>query len=552
MELFKTATESGYASNKDVCFKKIDSIYIKKFRTMENRTIQLGRNITLISGKNGTMKSSILGLIAHPFSSPNDAKDIFGHDLKTPMSQVFKMSLEKDTIQYQYYLNATSSTEIQFSEPIRMYPRQKEKRHRITVGKDNKLGLGNFSLNTAYINLKRLFPIIDTNANVIDQPAFTESERHKISTAYMKIMTRDAFTEFDCISDYKEKNTLGPKNASYDFNSISSGEDNLGNILMKMLAFEKAKTPENILQGIFCIDEIEASLHPVALRNLFDYLLNWSKENNVQIVATTHSLYLIDYVLKYQNTHESHKEEVCFNLISTAMVGADNNYRVLNNPSYKDAYKELTLKNPDEFSLYKINILCEDETAEQLIKKIIKSRSILKNIEFISNVSGDVGTPYSSLVALGKNGFKLLEDSIIVFDSDVPRAELQKVTSKNVDAFIIPDDSNISTTNTGFPIEKDIVKFISELDGSHEIFQKYKEKMAFLDDFHHYEIMENEIPTTNTTKFKNWKNNNKKIYNSILVVYVKEKKDIFTDFRKNLLSAVNKKRNTKGLPLLSL
>lgn len=46
-----TSKKSGYESNKDVKFKKIDSIYIEKFRTIEDRTIILGENITLISGK---------------------------------------------------------------------------------------------------------------------------------------------------------------------------------------------------------------------------------------------------------------------------------------------------------------------------------------------------------------------------------------------------------------------------------------------------------------------------------------------------------------------
>lgn len=114
MMLNDSAKKSGYKSNKDVKFKKIDSIYIEKFRTLADRTVVLGKNITLISGKNGTMKSSILGLIAHPFSSPNSAKDVFGKSLKTDMRNVFRMSLAKDTNEYKYFLNATTSTEKKF------------------------------------------------------------------------------------------------------------------------------------------------------------------------------------------------------------------------------------------------------------------------------------------------------------------------------------------------------------------------------------------------------------------------------------------------------
>ncbi len=550
-----SAKKSGYKSNKDVKFKKIDSIYIEKFRTLADRTVVLGKNITLISGKNGTMKSSILGLIAHPFSSPNSAKDVFGKSLKTDMRNVFRMSLAKDTNEYKYFLNATTSTEKKISESVRMYPRPGEDRHRITVSTDNKPGSGNFLLNTAYINLKRLFPIIDTTADVIAEPEFTPVDKHWISEAYLRIMTREAFTEFDCISDYKEKNTLGPKNASYDFNSISSGEDNLGNILMKMLAFTKYKTPGEVLQGIFCIDEIEASLHPVALTNLFDFLLKWSKQHNIQIIATTHSLYLIDHVLKYQARHASCKEECALNIISTALVGDDYNYRILNNPTYKDAYKELTLKNPEDEPIFKVSILCEDEIAIKLLKKIIASRALLNNIEFISDITGDTnnpGTTCSSLIALGKNGSKLLEDSIIILDSDVSKVQIQPVQNKNVDIFIIPDLENL-TSNCGLAIEKDVLRYAINLPGDHSFFKKWGEKTAFLNILHQYDILEPDInQSDNIKKYKNWYNNNKTIFNTLLALYVKDNRDLFTPFKEALLLAVNKKRTKKGLPLLSL
>lgn len=550
MTLEKTAKECGYKTNKEVKFKKINSIFIKNFRTLKDREIILGSNITLISGKNGTMKSSILGLIAHPFSSPNNASDIFGNSLKTEMSNVFKMSLAKDIEQYQYYLNATTTSDIVFSEPIRMYPRPEEGRHRITVGKDNSAGLGNFLLNTSYINLKRLFPIIDTSADIMTTYTFTSKEKAWITRAYMDIMTRESFSDFDCISDYKQKNTLGPKNASYDFNSISSGEDNLGNILMKMLAFEKNKVPDSDLQGIFCIDEIEASLHPVALTNLIDFLLKWSENNHVQIVATTHSLYLLDYCLKKQMQHESYKEKICINIISTAQVGSSKNYRVISSPTYKEVYKELTLKNPEEDSLYKVNILCEDTVAITLLKRIIASKKVITNLEFISDVSGNTGTSCNGLIALGKNGYRLLEDSIIILDPDVSEAAITPVKNKKVDIFIIADKFNQSGT-PGLSIEKDIAEFICSLDGEDDFF-KNDEKTIFLNELHRYGIYENQINASDdNTKYKNWAKSDLRKFNKAINAYAKKNPAIFEKFKEDLLTAINSKLEHKGLPLIN-
>lgn len=41
----------GYASNKDVKFSKYKGIYIKRFRSLNDCELELGSNITVISGK---------------------------------------------------------------------------------------------------------------------------------------------------------------------------------------------------------------------------------------------------------------------------------------------------------------------------------------------------------------------------------------------------------------------------------------------------------------------------------------------------------------------
>ena len=49
--------------------------------------------------------------------------------------------------------------------------------------------------------------------------------------------------------------------------------------------------------GILLIDEIESTIHTEALQNSFQWLAKWSKEMNVQIFATTHSLEAVDALL---------------------------------------------------------------------------------------------------------------------------------------------------------------------------------------------------------------------------------------------------------------
>ena len=90
--------------------------------------------------------------------------------------------------------------------------------------------------------MKRLLPIVDTNAKPIDEK--TEKSLAKfVADGYMKILQKEAFANPVEIIDKGKKQTFGPgKNEVYDYKTISSGEDNIGNILSKMHAFLKYKT----------------------------------------------------------------------------------------------------------------------------------------------------------------------------------------------------------------------------------------------------------------------------------------------------------------------
>ena len=84
----KRKIELGLSNNKDITIQSILGIQIKNFRSFKEQSLILGEHITVLSGRNGTMKTSLMGLLAHPFSS--ETKDAFGNDLKTPLQEVFK------------------------------------------------------------------------------------------------------------------------------------------------------------------------------------------------------------------------------------------------------------------------------------------------------------------------------------------------------------------------------------------------------------------------------------------------------------------------------
>lgn len=537
---YKSTKELGYDSTKNVTIKKIDGIKLINFRGIENEVLELGEYITVLAGKNGTMKSTMLGLIAHPFTSPNKAKDILGHPLKTNLSDVFKLSPEKDNSKYSYSLYLTTSNNEKLREIIRVWYYQNGNRFRVFVGEKNIKDVGNFLLNTCYINLKRLFPIIDTKAKERENISIDESDARFIFEQYQSIFQRTSFQSTKVVSQDNMKDTLGPSDTYYDFNSISSGEDNLGHILIKLLAFKNNLiNNDGNLNGILCIDEIEASMHPVAQEKLFNILYLFAKQYHIQIVFTTHSLYLIQHIV---NQQVMGKKGISINILSTQYV-SEGKFRVVHNPDYKTAYKELTFRDKDDFDLYKPNIILEDKVAGDFFRRIIKTRDILDNVNLITDLAeNDVGNTYTYLKSLIKKGTLLLEDSIIIFDADV---DISDIKTNTVPYFKFYDKDN-------YAIEKRIVKWIYDLDAGHPFFKSIKkEKASFIADFTSAKInfLDDDIKVKQweIKIFKKWVDNNKPLFNKCLTQYVNFEQNSFTKFKSDVINAINKKRREKSL-----
>ncbi|GAB1402588.1 AAA family ATPase [Elusimicrobiota bacterium] len=536
----------GYSSNKEVKIKKINNIQIKKFRSLENNSIELGSYITILVGRNGTMKTSLLALIAHPFSS--SAKDVFGEELKTEKSEVFRLSDQYDN-DYEYSIQIEDNNGKHIEEPVNIYIGKGEKkdRHRIVVSGSEK-GDGNFKHNTSFLNLARLYPIIDTKAKVNLKINLSDTEKEQLLNFYERIFPSRDYKLFEGIQESKIKETFGPsgENRTYDFNSISSGEDNLGSIFNRLIGFQRASQEDkNIGNGVFCIDEIEAGLHPAAQIKLFYYLLEWARNNRVQVVFTTHSLVLIENI--YSQLEDKLKnKKIIINFISCSEAKDDKNYPILKNPTYQLAYKELTLKTPEDVvNSKKIKIFCEDEIAVCFIKNLLKKKYITNKISFYTDKNIDKkGIEYNALYKIC-SVFPLLflNEGFVVFDADVPDDILSKIKDKAI-FMKIPDQDK-------FSIEKRIAIFITELENNNIFFKKYKmERAAFYSCFAECGIRTNidEMKKENSTdKFKNCFKSHKN-FKKYIKEYCNSIPAIREQFQKDFISKMNNVYKNLGLP----
>ncbi|WP_140245464.1 AAA family ATPase, partial [Vibrio parahaemolyticus] len=100
------------------------------------------------------------------------------------------------------------------------------------------------------------------------------------------------------------KNTLGISTEHYDWQSNSAGQDNLGKILLALISFKRLKNsfPDNYQGGILAIDEIDATLYPGSQVQLLNLLGSIAKKENVQIIATTHSLQMLERISELKST----------------------------------------------------------------------------------------------------------------------------------------------------------------------------------------------------------------------------------------------------------
>nr|WP_198984183.1 AAA family ATPase [Herbaspirillum sp. ASV7] len=553
----KSKKELGFTDNKDIQIESIKAIEVEQFRSFSNRVVELGTQMTVLVGRNGSMKTSLMGLIAHPFSS--ESEDAFGRKLKTTLKEVFKLSEIYDRNDYSYnlILKAVGEDEL-LKEPVKIYyVGDATNRHRVVVSGAEK-GDGNFSYNTSFLNLKRLLPLVDTRArpDMGEEFSLTAKERAEQKNFYEFVLPSTEYSVFAPIHQKGQKTTFAPtgEHARYDYESISSGEDNLGAIFNKLIGFQRAFHKDGKAgNGIFCIDEFESSLHPVAQINLFRYLYDWSAKYRVQIVITTHSLHLIqDLYLNHKNNLDSNR--VAINFVSGSSAAEDKNYPIIVNPEYQLAYQELTLERPEDVAgAQKIDVFCEDPIAIHYVKRLIKNAEVLKLVSFHSNLNQEAangGTSYTSLANLCKNFSLLLKNSFVIFDADVPDGMTKSIKDKDT-FMLLPDADNLA-------LERRIICFILELPNNHDFFSRFKrEKTAMMNDMKRAGIFsltkadvmdEKKVPIG---QCKNWVEKHEADFKKYVTYYCAQLEGR-EDFVSSFVDRINLINRRKGLPLVSV
>lgn len=414
----------------------IKKIYINKFRGFNEVGFSLGKHVTLIAGQNGTQKSTLLGILSQTFTIPNEdhvfseIKPLTGGSFRSSFQEKFRLSPTLDVPgEHEWSLffhdhNLHQDINEQGSFTVESITRKDKGKESLRFWQQGKRGAGNgyIQLPVIYLSLKRLIPIAEAGKVNSKDIELTDKEKTWFETNYNKILfSRDNLESIDYLES-RNKNTLGVSTNHYDWHSNSAGQDNLGKILLSVISFQRLKNdfPDDYKGGILAIDEIDATLYPGSQVKLLELLSKFCEQAKIQLIATTHSLQLLE---KIEELKESKNRSQDFNTVY--LTKQDEHVIIEESPSFSSIIGNLNLKMGIKPIIKKIPIYTEDEECIHFVKAILGR-------QFSNLTYPKVKLGCNNYIELGKKKVPnfTLPNSIIVLDGDAQKS-VKKSKLKN-------------------------------------------------------------------------------------------------------------------------
>lgn len=452
----------------------LESMYIEKFRKLNNITIPIGRRITFISGHNAVGKSTILGLIANGSEYKSTInKSLFEKNFGSKFNEIFKLDLERDynqdysaLLKYKFKGNdickkCTISKHKKSPSVITNNPKSPEHYLKVVprnydvenekLNSESIYGIGasaKIPLPTIYIGMSRIMPNGEIFDNMIRITKSNKSSSYKhyynklYSTVFPAIESELNLDEWLIEQDvkYSQKRSLVPFFKDHSAESMSLGQDSISTILTAITSFYKLKQEisDEYNGGVLVIDEVDAGLHPYAQLQLFKLLDEKSKELKLQIICTTHSLTLIQELLRrnYATSQNVQDQKLYYSL---SYIQNIRNPKVMPNPSYSKVKNDMLLQGNPLIEIKKqINIYVEDDEAKDLLKTILVhlSSSLTTDDYSYEIISSQISCDTLLKLPEKDDYFKSV---VIVPDGDVKSKETyRKIIDQNTNIIPLP------------------------------------------------------------------------------------------------------------------
>lgn len=415
----------------------LKKITIEKFRALKNVEIELGEHITVLCGKNGTSKSSILGIAAQIFSFEKDYvkdeplvfKQIAGSPFKSQYSEHFRISERFDvsgsmTINIELhdgYTDQAATAKLELMKR-KTSPRPVVRNNSTVSGKENTSR--NFTHPVIFLSLKRLYPIAARDRYKIENFAYLEQHLQEFLGLTNELLNQSSSHATGTNGTISSAVAHGDK---YDQESVSAGEDNAGQVILALMSFKKLKEEyPDYKGGLLLIDEADAGLFPTAQRNLLMILIRECKNLNLQVVMTSHSPTLIE-----QAFEQSKKDRKKYRTVYLSNTYGD--VQVMHDWSWQKISADINTKTINTAAgvpLPRINVYFEDKEAEDFFAALMNRQPIKKLLFPMSGLTLGCGN-YLELIK--KKIPEFAEKSIICLDAD----QASKINGKTFKTIVL-------------------------------------------------------------------------------------------------------------------
>jgi len=297
---------------------KLDSIEFRTppFRKLGDIKVPISGRITLIAGRNGVGKSTILALIAGTSGLARaGVKTYLGIEPRVNSEEILRLSFARDFVKKEserpYMLLTYTLGDKSFvkkgnvsggKDRLRVVPRNEPKAP-ITVGGIKIPESGKVPIPTIYLGMTRVIPTGETDPDSLQQRKVSMApEDHQLyhdfseAVIFANSAVGESAVTAQSISGTK-KSALYPNYPDYEPTNVSLGQDSLSSIASALASFSKIRRDMSTAYrgGLLVIDELDAGFHPRAQVVLLEQLKSKARELQIQVVATTHSLTLLEY-----------------------------------------------------------------------------------------------------------------------------------------------------------------------------------------------------------------------------------------------------------------
>ena len=515
-------------------------IQINDFRQFKDVTIKLGKQLTVIAGRNATGKSTILGLLANSGElKKKDGTTYSNRRFRAEFSEILHGSKDFDIAGSNKLQINVGDDNVTNQVKFRTTWQKDGDGYRFRVipsrvNEDGKQTESKMQVPVIYLGLSRLFPIGEAKEDNIDSKniKFVNEEHKKwFIDNYTNILSlNDEINDINnyTIAETDKKKGVAIETKNYDYLTNSSGQDNLGQILLAILSLKKLKEENsNIDGGLLIIDEIDATLHPAAQERLIRLLIRNAKKNDFQVVITTHSAELLKFICEKTGHNDNEKNN---NIELYYFSNANKKLDIRRNISYPSIEGDLFVQSALTRK-YKVKVYTEDAENRWFLRNLIHNYQIYVDIL-------DVCVGCAALMTMYAADPVYFSDKIIVFDGDVNENTFtpNQKTVRNHLNNIIKLPGKVSP-------EKVLYDYLYNLDSEHP----YWQKASFLN--FTWQVVKDEGPDSERysqekerERYKAWFKDNQDIFDAtnLFDFWAEDNKEEVEKFINDFITSYNK------------